>query len=126
MFGLTKLFKKDEKNEIIVQEEIETIHTQVEETEEITITLTVTKGHHASPVHHWYKEVYHNGFAKVNVCTVCNRTALYEDMHKANPCPNCGGQIQERAFVGIWNRKRRKWLKREEHFEKDIKEFQAK
>lgn len=88
--------------------------------EEIFITLNVSKGVHIKPRYYNYK----GGFDNINTCTVCNRTALYEDMHKNHPCPTCGGEIKERAFIGIWDEKRKKWLKREEYFEKDIQNFQ--
>lgn len=109
MYGISKYFKR------FIKLGVDDINTN----EEIKIILIVPKGYHSPPQYHGYK----GGFANVNVCSVCSRTALYEDMHVTNPCPDCGGKIKEKKFAGIWDKKRKKWLKREEHFEKDIKEF---
>jgi len=39
-------------------------------------------------------------WCNVNVCKSCGRRAKYEDMHSANPCPECGNKVKE--FVGKW------------------------
>ena len=109
MYGISKYFKR------FIKLGVNDINTN----EEIKIILIVPKGYHSPPQYHGYKGC----FVNVNVCSVCSRTALYEDMHVTNPCPDCGGKIKEKEFAGIWDKKRKKWLKREEHFEKDIKEF---
>lgn len=55
-------------------------------------------GNHVPPKYHGYK----GGFDNVTICEECQRTALYEDQHPVDPCPNCGGKIKD-GFIGKYS-----------------------
>ena len=60
---------------------------------------------HAPPRYYGYKP---GTFATVTMCTKCCRTALREDQHPVNPCPDCGGPVRD-ACAGRWEPPVVKW-----------------
>lgn len=47
--------------------------------------------YHIKPKYHGYR----GGYANVSVCGTCGRTALYEDQHPVDPCPECGDSVYD-------------------------------
>lgn len=48
-------------------------------------------------------------FTKVTQCADCKRTALYEDQHPYEYCPECGGEVFESETPYKWVPEVRTW-----------------
>ena len=55
---------------------------------------------------------YTGGWADLSECNDCKRIALYEDMHPAECCPNCGGVVVNNK-VGVWEESEHRWKTRD-------------
>tara|TARA_R110000744_G_scaffold20470_4_gene53759 strand:- start:692 stop:1081 length:390 start_codon:yes stop_codon:yes gene_type:complete len=53
---------------------------------------------HLKPEYYGYK----GGYNKMNKCSRCDLTGMYEDLHEADACPDCGGDVK-RYGSGKWN-----------------------
>lgn len=65
---------------------------------------------HLSPKYYGYE----GGYSIINKCSDCDLVGLYEDLHEANCCPECGGRVM-RFGSGIWQNIEgvKQWVKRE-------------
>jgi hypothetical protein len=58
-----------------------------------------------APYYHRYK----GGFSNITRCNTCGRTALREDQHPAECCPECGGNVLDYGAAKWdgtqWNKK---------------------
>jgi hypothetical protein len=53
---------------------------------------------HMEPMYHGHAK---GAFTDITSCVRCNLVGLYEDLHPARPCPDCGGDVVE-SGVAKW------------------------
>lgn len=46
---------------------------------------------------------YNGGYWNVNICSGCDLVGMYEDLHQANACPQCGSEIIRHGSA-IWEK----------------------
>jgi len=74
------------------------------------IELEVKEGIHVSPK---LLDLNFGGFQKVSVCEDCGLHISSSTINVYAPCENCGGRFSGlKSFVGIYNKKLKKWCKR--------------
>lgn len=74
------------------------------------IELEVKEGIHVPPK---WLDLNFGGFQEVSVCEDCGLHISSSVINPYAPCENCGGKFSGlKSFVGIYNRKLKKWCKR--------------